>query len=176
MPDQYIGGLGDKGAASLKKFAEQGGKVIFIGSLTSRMGLPYLSVYGITKGAVTQLTTTMNAVIVKLTALTRPGTRIVVTGYWSVFLDGTVGAQRGPTYVSVSNALTRVVNSALADAAHAHHDLYVDLYTPFKGKGSDDDTDLLAEDGDHPNSLGQQAIAAAITQSLHVCQRCRGQR
>ncbi len=34
----------------------KGGKVIFIGSLTSRMGLPYLSVYGITKGAVTQLT------------------------------------------------------------------------------------------------------------------------
>ena len=35
--------------------AKKGGKVIFIGSLTSRMGLPYLSIYGLTKGAVTQL-------------------------------------------------------------------------------------------------------------------------
>jgi len=48
--------------------------------------------------------------------------------------------------------------------------------TPFKGNGADDDTDLLAEDGDHPNSLGQQAMATAITQSLHSCARCLGQR
>ena len=30
MPDEFVGGLGDKGAASLKKFAEQGGTVIFL--------------------------------------------------------------------------------------------------------------------------------------------------
>jgi len=126
------------------------------------------------RGALARLTTTMNAVIAKIAALTRPGTEIVVTGYWNVFLDGSVAAQRGPTYVLVSNALTRAVNSALAAASHAHHDLYVDLYTPFKGNGADDDTDLLAEDGDHPNSLGQQAIATAITQCLHRCARCLG--
>jgi len=126
-------------------------------------------------GALARLTTTINAVVAKIAALTRPGTKIVVTGYWNVFLDGSVAAQRGPTYVSISNALTRAVNSAFAAASHAHHDLYVDLYTPFKGNGADDDTDLLAEDGDHPNSLGQQAIATAITQSLHSCARCLGQ-
>jgi len=127
-------------------------------------------------GGLARLTTTINAVVAKIAALARPGTKIVVTGYWNVFLDGSVAAQRGPTYVSISNALTRAVNSALAAASHAHHDLYVDLYTPFKGDGADDDTDLLAEDGDHPNSLGQQAIATAITQSLHSCARCLGQR
>jgi hypothetical protein len=99
------------------------------------------------RGALARPTTTMNAVVAKIAALTRAGTKIVVTGYWNVFLDVSVAAQRGPTYVSVSNALTRAVNSAFVAASHTHHDLYVDLYTPFKGNGAEDDTDLLAEDG-----------------------------
>jgi gluconate 5-dehydrogenase len=39
----------------------EGGKIIFIGSLASRLGLPYLSVYTITKGAVAQLTQSLAA-------------------------------------------------------------------------------------------------------------------
>ncbi len=39
----------------------QGGKVVFIGSLMSLLGLPYLSVYAITKGALGQLTKVLAA-------------------------------------------------------------------------------------------------------------------
>lgn len=39
----------------------RGGKVIFIGSLMSLVGLPYVSVYGVTKGALGQLTKTLAA-------------------------------------------------------------------------------------------------------------------
>ena len=39
----------------------QGGKIIFIGSLMSVVGLPYLTIYGITKGALGQLTRNLSA-------------------------------------------------------------------------------------------------------------------
>jgi len=38
-----------------------GGKIIMIGSLTSFLGLPYMSVYGLTKGALAQLTMSLAA-------------------------------------------------------------------------------------------------------------------
>ncbi|MFN0166554.1 MAG: SDR family NAD(P)-dependent oxidoreductase [Bryobacteraceae bacterium] len=39
----------------------RGGKIVFIGSLMSLVGLPYVTVYGITKGALGQLTKTLAA-------------------------------------------------------------------------------------------------------------------
>ena len=40
---------------------------------------------------------------------------------------------------------------------------YVDLYTPFKGAdGGDDPTQLLADDGDHPNAAGHKLIAQTL--------------
>ncbi len=39
----------------------RGGKILFIGSLMSLVGLPYVTVYGITKGALGQLTKTLAA-------------------------------------------------------------------------------------------------------------------
>ncbi len=39
----------------------KGGKIVFIGSLMSLVGLPYVTVYGITKGALGQLTKTLAA-------------------------------------------------------------------------------------------------------------------
>jgi lysophospholipase L1-like esterase len=85
-----------------------------------------------------------------------------MTGYWNVFLDGEVGAAKGPSYVTVTDALTREVNAAIDAAATAAGAGYVDLYTAFKGDGARDDTSLLAPDGDHPSASGQQQIAAAV--------------
>ncbi len=92
--------------------------------------------------------------------------QVLVTGYWNVFLDGQVGAAKGASYAANSNALTVQVNSVVSAAAAATGATYVDVYTPFKGSGSGDDTALLAADGDHPNAAGHQVIAAALLQAL----------
>lgn len=94
------------------------------------------------------------------------GGEVVVTGYWNVFLDGQVGAAEGSSYVQNSNALTLADNAVIATASRNNSALYVDIYTPFKGDGSDDDTALLASDGDHPNALGHQRIAQALEKAL----------
>jgi lysophospholipase L1-like esterase len=126
--------------------------------------------------ALQQMTADVNAVTAQIAALTRPGTTVVLTGYWNVFLDGAVGAQRGSTYVAISDALTRQVNAALAQVAQGSHDLFADLYTPFKGDGSADDTHLLAPDGDHPNAAGHRLIAAAIANAAHLATAPAGRR
>ncbi|MGB9376761.1 MAG: SGNH/GDSL hydrolase family protein [Mycobacteriales bacterium] len=118
--------------------------------------------------ALQQLTSNMNAVLGRVLAQTRPGTKVVLTGYWNVFLDGSVGAQLGATYVANSDALTRQVNTVLAQVARNGNGLYADLYTPFKEDGSADDTDLLASDGDHPNAAGHEMIATAIAAAAHL--------
>ena len=46
--------------------------------------------------------------------------------------------------------------------------LYADIYTPFKGDGSRDDTALLVADGDHPNAPGHLLIAAAIATAANL--------
>jgi lysophospholipase L1-like esterase len=96
----------------------------------------------------------------------RPGTTTIVTGYWNVFLDGRVGRSQGAAYVAASNALTMADNGLIAAVTTAHADTYVDIYTPFKGDGSRDDTDLLAPDGDHPNAAGHRLIAQTIVNTL----------
>lgn len=63
----------------------------------------------------------------------------------------------------VGDALTRKVNHAIADVAEAKEVTFVDIYTPFEGvTGTDDDTALLAPDGDHPSQQGHQQIAEAL--------------
>lgn len=91
---------------------------------------------------------------------------VLVTGYWNVFLDGHVAADRGATYVQNSNALTITDNNQISSETQAQADTYVDIYTPFKGDGGSDDTALLAADGDHPNAAGHRAIAAALEAAL----------
>lgn len=101
------------------------------------------------------------------TLRTHAGGRVLVTGYWNVFLDGEVGRQRGAGYVAASEALTLADNSLIASVAAAHNDTYIDIYTPFKGDdGSDDDTSLLAADGDHPNAAGHALIARTLLDAL----------
>jgi len=92
--------------------------------------------------------------------------RVIVTGYWNVFLDGDVGRAKGSAYVRDSDALTRMVNAALERTAAAADATYVDLYGPFKGDGDQDDSALLAADGDHPSAAGHALIAAVVDSAI----------
>ncbi|MER6004817.1 SGNH/GDSL hydrolase family protein [Nonomuraea angiospora] len=119
------------------------------------------------KNDLARLRANVDGILGKVRALqTRPRSRIVVTGYWNVFLDGDSARAKGTAYVSNSDALTRVVNRTLAGAAAAKGARYVDVYGPFKGDGSRDDTSLLAADGDHPNAAGHRVIADSILSAL----------
>ncbi|GAA3610710.1 SGNH/GDSL hydrolase family protein [Microlunatus ginsengisoli] len=91
-------------------------------------------------------------------------TAILLTGYWNVFEDGDVAKKSMTTQgLADSDALTLATNRIVQQVATAQHATYVDLYAPFKGSdGSDDPTDLLADDGDHPNAAGHKLIAQAL--------------
>lgn len=97
---------------------------------------------------------------------TGPGTRIILTGYWDVFVDGSVGRAQGASFVRGSNALTLADNAVISSVGSAYGVTYVDLYALFKGDGAEDDTDLLAADGDHPNAAGHRLIARALVNAL----------
>jgi lysophospholipase L1-like esterase len=114
------------------------------------------------------LTPNLDRITAQVAALpTSPGARVLVTGYWNVFLDGSAARTRGDTYVRVADAVTKVVNQRIAAAAAAHGAEYVDLFAPFRGKdGSWDATPLLAGDGDHPNADGHRAIEKALASAL----------
>ncbi len=115
-----------------------------------------------------QLPSSMSAVLTRVRSLTGPAAKILVTGYWNVFLDGDVGAQKGPDYVRTSDALTRRVNAVIAAAAPASRAEYVDLYSAFKPSTRTDDTPLLASDGDHPSASGHELIAAELLQTAQL--------
>lgn len=110
------------------------------------------------------LSQNLTSVLRALVRTRQPHGLILVTGYWNVFLDGDVGAARGPDYVRDSDTLTRAVNTAVRQAAGANGGTYVDLYTPFKSRGRGE-TELLAQDGDHPSAAGHALIAALLEQA-----------
>ena len=94
---------------------------------------------------------------------TRRPTDIQITGYWDIWADGAVARARGYRYVEIGNDLTKLVNRSIAEVATAESVRFVDLFVPFRGvSGTDDDTSLLAPDGDHPNQRGHDLIAAAL--------------
>jgi lysophospholipase L1-like esterase len=98
---------------------------------------------------------------------TRPGAEVVLTGYWNVFLDGAVAKARGADYVRVADAVTREVNDRIRSAAAGHGEVFVDLFTAFRGAdGSKDCTALLAADGDHPDAAGHALIARTLLAAL----------
>ncbi|MCU1589573.1 MAG: ypmR-like uncharacterized protein [Frankiales bacterium] len=113
-----------------------------------------------------QLSSTLPTLLQRVRALAPPRARVLVMGYWNVFLDGAVGRRHGPTYVATSDALTRKVNQQIAAAANGAGATYIDLYGSFKGAGDRDDTALLAPDGDHPGPAGQALIAHLLAQAL----------
>jgi lysophospholipase L1-like esterase len=96
-------------------------------------------------------------------AETSPSARVLVTTYWNVFEDGDVGEQDyGKAFHPWSDAVTKSANAQICSAAQAAGDTCVDLYTPFEGAGERNPTDLLADDGDHPNAQGHELIAEAL--------------
>jgi len=96
-----------------------------------------------------------------------PGGRILVTGYWNVFLDGAAARAKGPAYVGLADAATRAVDDRIAAAAAGQGATYVDLVTPFHGAdGTADATALLAPDGDHPDAQGHAVIAQALLSAV----------
>jgi lysophospholipase L1-like esterase len=98
---------------------------------------------------------------------TRPDLRIAVLGYWNVTLDGAVGRALGSDFVLGSDALTRLVNSTVAQVASETGAVYVDAYTPLKGEsGERDPTGDLLEDGDHPNATGHTLLRTAVLDEL----------
>jgi lysophospholipase L1-like esterase len=118
------------------------------------------------QGDLNALDVDVRTVLQKIRTLAPAGTTVVLTGYWNVFLDGQVADAKGPTYVAVSNALTLAVNRARRALSAGPDVAYTDLYRPFKGSGTRDDTALLAADGDHPNAAGHHLIARAISATL----------
>lgn len=112
------------------------------------------------------MSSSLSAVLAELSARTPSSATVIVTGYWNVFLAGAVGAQQGPTYVHISDALTRAVNGRIAAAAAAAKDRYGDLYTPFARVSPAALTALLAPDGDHPSAAGHQLIARTLLPGL----------
>ena len=111
------------------------------------------------------LRSNLTAILQRLTQLRdgRPAT-VLVTGYWNVFPDGDVALQDyGPAFEADSAALTRRVDSVIEEVTAAHNATYVDLLHAFKGTSENDDpTELLADDGDHPNQAGHQKISLAL--------------
>jgi lysophospholipase L1-like esterase len=87
---------------------------------------------------------------------------VLVDNYWNVFTDGAVArADGGQKQIDWSADVTKAANLAIAKAARSSGDLTVDLVKPFKNRGDEDPTPLLASDGDHPNAAGVKAIVAA---------------
>ncbi|MFF4991451.1 SGNH/GDSL hydrolase family protein [Streptosporangium saharense] len=112
-----------------------------------------------------RLRANMDAILARVRALRpRRETRVLVTGYWNVFMDGAMARAEGTAYVTNSDSLTRAVNATLAASANAAGARYVDLYTPFKDGG--DDTALLAGDGDHPAATGHRLIAHEVLSAI----------
>ncbi len=112
---------------------------------------------------VAQMRVDLGRVLDRVHTLDGGNARVLVTTYWNVFTDGEVArkAERSG-YLAWSDTVTRQANAAIVSVAAAHAATLVDLYPPFKGDGSQDPTDLLAADGDHPDAAGTALISRTV--------------
>lgn len=102
-----------------------------------------------------------------VTGLLKPGSRLVVTGYWNVVTDGAVGRAEGPAWVRGSDTVTLRANQIIAEVTRDRGGTYVDVRPAFRGAdGSRDVTGLLADDGDHLNAAGHALMADVVTAAL----------
>jgi lysophospholipase L1-like esterase len=93
--------------------------------------------------------------------------QVLVTNYWNVFTDGQVARKaEDPGYLAWSDEVTVAANSAICRAATAAASSCVDLYQVFKPGGADP-TQLLSDDGDHPNPAGTALIASTVLAALN---------
>lgn len=98
---------------------------------------------------------------------------VLVLGYWNVDRDGQVARDdTDAAGLTEADTATAYVNEALRGAANRSGAIYVATYPAFRGAtGEADPTDLLADDGDHPNARGHQAIARAAYASSEQARR-----
>jgi lysophospholipase L1-like esterase len=103
-------------------------------------------------------------IVAQVHALTGGRTVLVVLlDYWSVWLGGIYAQAKGPAYVEAAAAVTDQMNTVVKGTAAQTGSAYVDLRAAFKGPDyADDETRFLASDGDHPNAVGHEQIAAAV--------------
>jgi len=101
---------------------------------------------------------------------------VVLLDYWNVWLGGRYAQARGQAYVAMADAVTNDVSNVIKAVAEQTGAAYVDLRAAFKGPDyTDDETALLADDGDHPNAAGHRLIASAVEHvvqaQLHLASR-----
>ncbi|OYO23481.1 hypothetical protein CGZ93_05945 [Enemella dayhoffiae] len=87
---------------------------------------------------------------------------IVLVGYWNVSTAGAVAETLPPEVRAADEAATRQLNQMLAELAAEHDASFVD---PSEAYGADP-TELLTDDGDHPNGAGHVALADATEPAL----------
>ncbi|MFB9235789.1 SGNH/GDSL hydrolase family protein [Plantactinospora siamensis] len=103
------------------------------------------------------------AALDRLRFLAGPSVPILVLGYWNVVEDGAVARADYGDRTAEADLITGYANDALRVAADAHAARYVPTRSAFRGHdGNADPTELLADDGDHPNARGHRAIAEAV--------------
>jgi acyl-CoA thioesterase-1 len=106
----------------------------------------------------------LSAIIARIRELTS-GHRVVLVllDYWNVWLGGRYETAEGAAYVSAADQLTDRVDLIIKTIAREAGAYYVDLRAAFKGpEYSEDETQYLSNDGDHPNAAGHAQIAKAV--------------
>lgn len=125
-------------------------------------------------GDLAAVRTRLTDIVQRVQNLQGTGGYVALLGYWNIFRDGASAQAEGETYVTASRAMTTTFNTMVRQVATARGAGYIDASTPLLAGG--DPTDLLAPDGDHPNALGQQRLADAVTDALEVVLRPAGNR
>jgi lysophospholipase L1-like esterase len=118
---------------------------------------------------VPNVTKNLRKVVDRLHALTSAHpVAVVLLDYWSVWLGGQYETAQGSAYVEAAEDVTTSVNDAIRSVARDTGSIYVDVRTAFRGANNDDDeTHLLAPDGDHPNAAGHRRIADAVAAAVN---------
>lgn len=99
--------------------------------------------------------------------LAGPHAQVLVGTYWNVFPDGDPSiVPGGQAELEWSRSLTMEANETICRAAESASARCVDLASPFFGAGGA--APLLADDGDHPNSAGVDAIADQFVHATDV--------
>jgi acyl-CoA thioesterase-1 len=116
------------------------------------------------QAAATTVETEVRAIVRTIELVHGTPVPVLVLGYWNVVKDGAVGlAEYGAAGLRSAEEATVYCNRALRQAAEESGGRYLATTPVFKGADhSQDPTNLLAADGDHPNAAGHQAIANAI--------------
>lgn len=119
-------------------------------------------VYG---DALADLHDNLTAIVSTVRSL-RSDVQVVLVGYWNNFEAGSEAEQYGAAYEANSVAVTDASNAVIAQVAAETGATYVDLVGVFLDTPGDI-SQLLEDDGDHPNQRGHELIANAVAAAVH---------